>query len=274
MPGEDVDAALAAASEQQKLGIATVFTHLGENITDESEASRVAAHYVDVLRRIRAAALPSEVSVKLTQLGLDLSAELCYRNIAKIIECAGRESTVWMDMEASNYVDGTLALYRRLKAQYPNVGVCLQAYLYRTAADLESLLPLGPAIRLVKGAYREPSDIAFPRKKDVDENFFKLATRLLSADARRARVRAAMATHDCHLIARIQEHAVASGLGKHDVEFQMLYGIQRGEQLRMAREGWRSIVLIAYGAYWFPWYMRRLAERPANVLFVVKNLFT
>jgi len=180
---------------------------------------------------------------------------------------------VWIDMEASPYVEATLELYRRARHTFPNVGVCLQAYLYRTAGDLASILSLSPAIRLVKGAYREPPDIAYPRKKDVDENYFALCRMLLSEEARRAGVRTAIATHDLRLIRRIQGLATSRGLAKDSLEFQMLYGIQRAEQLRLAGEGWRSTVLIAYGSYWFAWYMRRLAERPANVLFVARSLF-
>lgn len=274
MPGETADDALAAAGKLQQDGIGTVFTLLGENITERAEAERVAGHYVDVLQRIAALALPTEVSVKLTQLGLDLSPEFCYQNVQKIIEAAGPKSCLWIDIEASNYTDITLDIYRRAKAAYPNVGVCLQAYLYRTEKDLASLLPLGGAIRLVKGAYAEPPDKAFPKKSDVDENYFKLATEMLSDEARRVGLRAAMATHDVNLIRRIQQYALSKGLGKDALEFQMLYGIQRAEQYRLVREGWKSIVLIGYGSYWFPWFMRRLAERPANVLFLVKNIFS
>jgi proline dehydrogenase len=149
----------------------------------------------------------------------------------------------------------------------------LQAYLRRTERDLLSLLPLGPAIRLVKGAYREPPELAFPRKRDVDANFFALARRLLSEEARRNGVRAAMATHDRRLIRRIAEFAAASGIPPAETEFQMLYGIQRDEQRRLAREGYRMLVLISYGSFWFPWFMRRLAERPANLFFLVRHLF-
>jgi len=223
---------------------------------------------------LRLLGLPSEVSVKLTQLGLDLSPKLCYESLERIIHCAGPDSVVWIDMEASNYVALTLELYRRACRAHPNVGVCLQAYLYRTASDLASLLPLGPAIRLVKGAYLEPPSIAFARKKDVDENFFALAKQLFSEEARRAGVRVAIATHDRKLIRRVQQFTTLQGISRDAFDFQMLYGIQRDEQLRLAREGWRSTVLIAYGSYWFPWFMRRLAERPANVLFVLRNLFT
>jgi proline dehydrogenase len=274
MPGETLEDALAAARALRDQGLGSVLTYLGENVTDAAEAAAVTRHYLDVLARIRASGLQTEISVKLTHLGLDLRSELCYENLTRLIEQAGELSTVWIDMEASPYVDATLELYRRARRAYPNVGVCLQAYLYRTQNDLASLLPLGPAIRLVKGAYQEPPERAFPRKRDVDENFFALIKQLLSEEARQARVRAAAATHDRSLIRRVIDFALSQGLGKTAFEFQMLYGIQRSEQLRLAQEGWRSIVLIAYGSYWFPWFMRRLAERPANTLFVVRNLLS
>ncbi|MGH8246551.1 MAG: proline dehydrogenase family protein, partial [Gammaproteobacteria bacterium] len=234
MPGERAEDAFAAAREFQKVGISTVFTHLGENITDELEARKVADHYLEVLRTIGELALPTELSVKLTQLGLDLSSALCYENLQKIIVSAGAKSVVWVDMEASNYVDVTLELYRRARSAYPNVGVCLQAYLYRTQADLQSLFPLGPAIRLVKGAYREPPDRAFPKKRDVDENFFTLTKQLFGEEERRTGTRVAIATHDLRLIRRTQEYVKSIGLAKDSFEFQMLYGIQRAEQLRLA----------------------------------------
>ena len=273
MPGEELDDAVAAARDFQSHSMATVFTHLGENVTSATEVDKVAEHYLMVLDRIQALQLPSEISVKLTQLGLDIDSDICYANLQKLIEQACVTSTVWIDMEASPYVDATLRLYRRARAAYANVGVCLQAYLYRTADDLAELMPLGPAIRLVKGAYKEPASIAFRRKRDVDENFFALTKTLLSEEARCAGLRTAIATHDLNLIRRIQELASSLGLAKDSFEFEMLYGIQRPEQFRLAREGWRSTVLIAYGSYWFPWFMRRLAERPANVGFFLRNLF-
>jgi proline dehydrogenase len=273
MPGETLEDALAAAQALEEKGLGTVFTQLGENIKEAAAAAAVTEHYLGVLDRIRALGLRTQVSVKLTQLGLDLAPGVCYGNLRRIIEHAGESSIVWIDMEASPYVEATLELYRRARRAFPNVGLCLQAYLYRTAGDLASLLSLGPAIRLVKGAYREPPEIAYPRKKDVDENFFALCRVLLGEEARRARVRAAIATHDLRLIRRVQGFATSTGLGKDSLEFQMLYGIQRAEQLRLANEGWHSTVLIAYGSYWFPWYMRRLAERPANLLFVARKVW-
>lgn len=274
MPGEEVDAALAAARVLQESGITSVLTRLGENISDPAEADCVTAHYLEVLDLIRSSKLPTQISVKLTQLGLDLDPELCYANLQKLLEHADASDTVWIDMEASHYVDITLELYRRARRVFPNVGICLQSYLYRTEKDLASLWPLSPTIRLVKGAYKEPSDRAFPRKRDVDENFFALAKRLLGEEARRDGVRAAIATHDLKLIERIKEFAASSGLSKSQLEFQMLYGIQREGQKQLAREGYPVRVLISYGSYWFPWFVRRLAERPANVLFMLRHLLT
>jgi proline dehydrogenase len=272
MPGEQIEDALAAAQSVEEQGLGTVLTHLGENLSTASEAESVTHHYLDALEHVRAAGLRSELSVKLTHLGLDLSHQLCQANVEKLIQAAGAGSIVWIDMEASSYVDATLDLYRNLRRAYSNVGVCLQAYLYRTAGDLASLLSMGPAIRLVKGAYHEPARVAFPRKEDVDKNYFALAAKLLSKEARSAGVRAAIATHDVNLIHRIEKLARSQNLTGDDFQFQMLYGIQRAEQLRLAREGWRSGVLISYGTFWFPWYMRRLAEHPANVGFVIRNL--
>ena len=273
MPGEELEDALRVVGELREQGFGAVLTYLGENINDHEEASQATSRYLEALDAISARGLKTEISIKLTHLGLNLSAELCYENLQKLIERAGSESVVWIDMESSLYVDRTLELFRRARLTYTNVGVCLQAYLYRTAADLTALIPMGAAIRLVKGAYSEPPELAFPRKSDVDENFFALACKLLGDEARRAGVRAAIATHDRKLIARTIEFAQSSGLGKEDLEFQMLFGIQRAEQQRLAREGYLSIVFVAYGDYWYPWFMRRLAERPANILFMLKNIF-
>jgi proline dehydrogenase len=272
MPGETAEDALATAEQLKQESIGAVFTRLGENVADPAEAAQVMDHYLGLLDRIRELNLGAEVSVKLTQLGLDIDPERCYANLDKIIERAGTGSVVWIDMEASNYVDLTLSLFLRARLAHANVGICLQAYLYRTADDLAKLIPLGSAVRLVKGAYKEPHNIAFARKKQVDENYFNLAKQLISDEARAAGVRAAFATHDLKLIQRIIDYAQSKNVSKRDLEFQMLYGIQRQEQTRLAREGWKSIVLVAYGSYWFPWYMRRLAERPANVWFVLRNL--
>jgi proline dehydrogenase len=278
LPGENLEDAIAAAQRLAENRIDTLLTHLGENVADRAEAEAVTNHYLNVIERIRAARLPSEISVKLTQLGLDADREFCYANLLKLIEClragsAPPQKVVWIDMEHSPYVDVTLELFSRARHVYPNVGVCVQAYLYRTEKDLDALIAMGSAVRLVKGAYNEPSEIAYPKKGDVDENYFHLAQRLLSPEARSAGVRAVMATHDVKLIARISEWAAGQGIAKGRIEFAMLYGIQRSEQLRLAREGYRCNVLVSYGSFWFPWFMRRLAERPANVLFLARNFF-
>jgi proline dehydrogenase len=178
-----------------------------------------------------------------------------------------------MDMEASNYVDATLEVYRRALELFPNVGVCLQAYLFRTKDDLSKLLPLRPSIRLVKGAYNEPPEIAFPRKQDVDEHYFALAKEMLIAKKENRCVRAAFGTHDLALIRRLSDFASAEKIDRADFEVQMLYGIQRAEQERLAKEGCTSIVLVAYGSHWYPWFVRRLAERPANLWFMVRSVF-
>ena len=273
MPGETLDDALAAAQTLRGKKIGTVFTHLGENIKDGSEAQRVTEHYLEVLERIRERGLQAEISVKLTQLGLDLSPDLCFEHMKAILERAQKDSIVWVDMEASNYVDATLDLYRRALTAHPNVGICLQAYLHRTKDDLTKLLPLRPSIRLVKGAYNEPPEIAFSRKQDVDENYFELGRQMLRAKKENHIVRAAFGTHDVALMRQLAGFASAEGFGKKDFEVQMLYGIQRAEQERLASEGCTSIVLVAYGRYWYPWFVRRLAERPANLWFMVRNVF-
>lgn len=274
MPGEDLGDALTAARSLSEKHIGTILTHLGENIATHAEAKSVTQHYLDLLERVRNVRLPAEISVKLTQIGLDLDAEFCFANLAALIERCPRERTVWIDMEQSSYADVTLELYRRARKAHANAGVCVQAYLYRTEKDVEELLSMGASVRLVKGAYNEPAEIAFPKKADVDKNFFALAQRLLSPEARQAGVRAAIATHDRNLIRRIAGWAAAQGIAKSQLEFQMLYGIQRAEQLRIAQAGYRTGVLIAYGTFWYPWFMRRLAERPANVLFLARNFFS
>jgi proline dehydrogenase len=273
MPGETLEDALGAAQILRGKKIGTVFTHLGENIKDRSEARQVAKHYLEVLERIREKGLQAEISVKLTQLGLDLSQDLCFEHLKAIIEGAPKDSIVWVDMEASNYVDATLDIYRSALTTHPNVGICLQAYLRRTNNDLAKLLPLRPSIRLVKGAYIEPPEIAFARKRDVDENYFELGRQILRAKKQNRCVRAAFGTHDVALIRRLAHFASAEGFDKSDFEVHMLYGIQRAEQERLASEGCTSIVLVAYGSYWYPWFVRRLAERPANLWFMVRNVF-
>ena len=274
MPGEQIDDALRAAAELNLHGMSTILTKLGENLLRVEEAEQVTLHYLDVLDRIAASGVDAQISVKPTQLGLDLDRALCQRNLDRLIARAEqRNNFVWVDMEGSPYVDPTLALFRRARATTERVGIALQAYLYRTDKDVESLVPLGAAIRIVKGAYLEPSEVAFPKKSDVDANYYKLCTRLLAPDARKPGAILHVATHDVALVDRLAAHITQQQVPASAYEFAMLYGIQRGQQARLVREGKRLRILISYGEYWFPWYMRRLAERPANVWFVVRTLF-
>jgi len=274
LPGEELDDALAAAKVLEAKRIAGVFTHLGENIRDASEADEVTQHYLIVLERIRAAELQTEISVKLTQLGLDQSVDLCAANVERILRAEDAGKTVWIDMEASPHVDATLEVYRRVLAEFPRTGVCLQAYLFRAQKDLQALLPMKPSVRLVKGAYKEPPTVAFPAKKDVDDNYVSLGQTMLRAQRDGVMVRASFGTHDTVMIKRLADFCATEGMPKSALEIQMLYGIQRAEQERLAAEGYRSAVLVAYGKYWYPWFVRRLAERPANLWFLAKNLFS
>lgn len=272
MPGEDLDSALTATQQLSRRGLTTVLTQLGENISDATEARGVTQHYMGVLTRVHALKLPAQISVKPTQLGLDLSRDLCLEQLTTLVQHAARMgSFVWIDMESSAYVDPTLELYRKLRAGHPNVGVCLQAYLYRTPQDLDSLLPLASSIRLVKGAYNEPASLALPKKRDVDARYFELAQRLL-AGSPRPRQPHGFGTHDIKLLERIVGHGQAHGVSQTAFEVQMLYGIRSEDQTRIAREGHTVRVLISYGSAWFAWYLRRLAERPANLWFVVRSL--
>jgi len=274
MPGESFDEMLAAAKATAAEGIGAVFTRLGENVKDLGEADGVATHYLDAIDRVRAANLICEPSIKLTQLGLDIDRELAYghlRDLAARADAAG--NYLWIDMEQSPYVDVTLTLTKRLRQEFPRVGVCLQAYLFRTREDLEDITSRGIGVRLVKGAYNEPATVAFPKKSDVDANYFALAQSMLGAARQISGARAVFGTHDLQLIQSIRAHANATNVKAAGFEIHMLYGIQKAAQLKLAAEGTTVRVLIAYGDYWFPWYMRRLAERPANVWFVAKSLF-
>jgi proline dehydrogenase len=274
MPGETVDEALGACRHQQEQhGTGTILTHLGENLTSLAEAEAVTGHYLELIDRIAQLGLNVEVSVKLTQLGLDLGLDACDQNLRQLVTRAeSRSNIVWIDMESTKYVDPTIDLFRRARTRSPRVGLCLQAYLRRTKADLEALLPIGPAIRLVKGAYREPPNLAFPNKADVDENYFQLADRMLQPGLPQC-VFLAIGTHDQRLIDRLRSVMATRSTAPSSYEFEMLYGIQRPLQARLVAERAPLRVLVSYGEFWFPWYMRRLAERPANVLFVAKSMF-
>ena len=272
MPGETIEDALAAALPLQSAGIGTLYTRLGENLENLAEADEVATHYLESIDKIVAAGITGEVSVKPTQLGLDLDPDICLRHLERIAEhAAAAGSYLWIDMEGSAYVDATISLYERLRATQPRTGICLQAYLRRTAADMERLRPLDPAIRLVKGAYDEKASIAFRDRHSVDASFVGLAVRFL-LDGRGRPIRLGLGTHDVALIEQIAAQVGAAGIGLDGFEVEMLYGIRTNEQFRLARAGYRVQTLISYGDYWYPWYMRRLAERPANVRFVLRQM--
>lgn len=267
MPGETADDGLAAAERLAGDGLPATFTLLGENVDDMSQAAAAAGEYLGLLDRIDHLGLDAEVSVKLTQLGFDLEPDATMVHMERLADrSAELGRTVWIDMESSAYVEGTIQLYATLLARSPNTGLCMQAYLHRTWDDVRELAPLEPTIRLVKGAYREPKDVAFQDKRVIDESYFRLATHLATS-ARRL----ALGTHDTDLVERI---AAAVPGGRAAFEVAMLYGIRSDEQRRLARDGFTVRTLIAYGPYWYPWFMRRIAEKPvANTLLALRNVF-
>jgi proline dehydrogenase len=270
MPGESFEAALKAAVEFKSRHIGALFTLLGENVTDLEDANRVVQHYEEVLAAT--GGVQAEISVKPTQLGLDIDAEAAYANLQRLARAArNAKSFMWIDMEGSAYTDRTIELYRRLRADNLHIGIALQAYLHRTVSDVTSLMPIKPAIRLVKGAYSEPPDIAFSAKREVDENYLALVV-LMLPEVRRKRLRLVLATHDVVLVAKAWRFAQALQMEKADLEVAMLYGIRVDEQQRLAREGFTVRDLIAYGDAWYQWYLRRLAERPANMWFVARQM--
>ena len=270
MPGETFDAAIGEALVLQEKGITTTTTLLGENLNGLYEADDVVAHYQEDLRRIGEVGLDMEISVKPTQIGMDFGVDEARDRLAQLADST--DALVWVDMEASEYVDRTLEMFRSVKEEKGNVGLCIQSYLRRVEKDLEALMPLDPAIRIVKGAYNEPDSIAFPSKDDVDRSFVELTRTLLRARKNGAQGRVVLGTHDARMIEEATRIAFELGLDKDHYEFAMLFGIQRDEQERLAQEGHQIRVLISYGSAWFPWYMRRLAERPANLWFVAKQL--
>jgi proline dehydrogenase len=271
MPGESMEEALDAGETFRPDRIAVLYTNLGENLTDLGQAKAVAEHYHELLDRIRARGQDAEISVKPTQLGLDLEPTATLEHLDGLAtHAAEANGSLWIDMEGSAYTDPTLDLYRQLKARHPNVGVCLQAYLRRTPTDVNALLPLNPQVRMVKGAYNEPASIAFRRRPEIDAAYQSLCVLMLPY-AGRGELRLALGTHDTSLIARIADFARGAGIAIDAFEVQMLYGIRMDQQQRLAKEGYRVRDLIAYGDAWYAWYMRRLAERPANVAFALRQ---
>jgi proline dehydrogenase len=275
MPGEDVMSALEEAKTLSSRNITTVVSCLGENVASLDEAERVATHYDKVLQQIHALGLDTHISLKPTHLGLELDRGATNGHLSTLAARAAEYGNfMWVDMEASNCVDDTLAVFGSVKARHGNVGICVQSYLRRTAHDLPKLLEMNAPIRLVKGAYKEPPSVAFRRKRDADENFFTLAQMLLEHTKGYTGQPHGIATHDINLISRIQTAAQEMGLARDQFEVQMLYGIRRADQDRLAKAGVPVRVLISYGEAWFPWYMRRLAERPANIGFVFRSMVT
>ncbi len=280
--GEEPEDAICAVRDLNAGGMLASLDHLGENVTSAEQARAAAADYLDILDRIASSGIQSHVSVKLTQLGLDIDHDLALADMRSILDKARQVGTpslrfrtgfVRIDMEGSDYTQRTLDLYRELRALgYDNVGVVIQAYLYRSQKDVADLIELGANVRLCKGAYKEPPEIAFPRKRDVDDHFIALARMLFSPEARARGVYAALATHDVRLIDWAKRHTAEQGIGRDQFEFQMLYGIRRDLQRTLALEGYRMRVYVPYGKEWYPYFMRRLAERPANVFFIARNL--
>lgn len=274
MPGEKVEDALTAAKIFQDKTIPTIFTKLGENITDLSEGLVVRDHYLKLIDQIAERNLDIELSLKLTQLGFDLSFDETYERFKAITKKVKEKlgNVIWIDMEGSAYTQKTIEFYKKIKGEYDNVGLCLQAYLYSTEKDIDNLQNVNPHIRLVKGAYKEPHEIAFPKKKDVDQSFLEISKKLMHA-AKEKNIRVAFGTHDEDLINSIIKESKDINLPKNKIEFQMLYGIKPNFQNELVKLGYKLKVLISYGDFWYPWYMRRLAERPSNVWFVLKNIF-
>ena len=272
MPGEHAEDALAAGGTIASTGRGLIFTQLGEAITTGEAAVAVRDHYLSLYDRIRAIGLPAQVSVKPTQLGLDVSIAECERNLFALAKKAQETgSALWLDMEDSSYVGRTLDLYVTLLKRYPSTGIALQAYLRRTPTDLARLMPLKPVIRLVKGAYDEPKTVAFEKKSDTDRAYYELGSQMLDA-ARSGICTPVFGTHDVALIAQIVDYAASTDIEKDRYQIHMLYGIRDAAQRRLVAEGHVVKTLVSYGSAWYRWYMRRLAERPANVLFVVKSM--
>lgn len=267
--GETLDECLVALKKLNAKGLRVNTAILGEDNHDEAAAAAVTRAYVDVLDRLAAEHIDGNIAVKLTHLGLNIGEDIAWHNIERLAQHAATHNTsIRIDMEESAHVDATLRIYRQLRdGGHDHVGTVLQAYLFRTEQDLTDLLPLAPNLRLVKGAYLEPATIAFAMKSDVDENYLKLAERMLASDGFTA-----IATHDEHIIAHVIEVTERRSVPRNRFEFQMLYGIRPQLQLDLVSQGYRVLVATPYGPDWYPYLMRRLAERPANVLFFARNL--
>lgn len=267
--GETLDEAIQASRACNDAGMAVTLDCLGENVTTTAEAQKARDTYLEIFDRIAQEKLNANVSCKLTQLGLDLSVEFCEGLVLSIAErAASYDSFLRIDMEGSIYTQRTVELVKRVRAQSPSVGAVIQAYLYRSESDIHDLLSYGCRVRLCKGAYKEPPEVAFARKADVDGNYIKLMRILLPSGFYHG-----IATHDPRMIAETIRCGAEKKISKDDFEFQMLYGIRTDLQRMLVRDGYRVRIYVPYGIEWFPYFMRRLAERPANIGFFVRNFF-
>jgi proline dehydrogenase len=267
--GETIDQAVAAICEINAKGCSASFDHLNEGVQSVAGTEAEVREYLDVLAKIDESGINSNVSIKLTQFGLEIDSELAYRNARRIVEEAVRRGNfVRVDMEGSNVTQATLEIFKRLRSEFGlnDVGIVLQSYLYRTMDDAKDLLKIPARIRLCKGAYDEPPSVAYPDKKDVDDNYVRVMQLLLASGTYHG-----IATHDPKMIDATADFAQREGISKEAFEFQMLYGIRRDLQEQLARDGYRMRVYVPYGKHWYPYFMRRLAERPANIWFVMKN---
>jgi len=267
--GEELDEAISAARVCNDQGMLVSLDYLGENVSTAADAHRARDAYLEVFDRIAAEKLNANVSCKLTQLGLDFSPEFCEGQVLSIVERASSfDNFLRVDMEGSAYTERTIDVVKRVRLRSPAIGTVIQAYLYRSEQDIQDLLLLGCRIRLCKGAYKEPPQVAFPKKEDVDANYLKLARLLLCSGFYHG-----IATHDPRMIGTTIRIAAESKVSKDDFEFQMLYGVRTDLQRRLVGDGYRLRIYIPYGRDWFPYFMRRLAERPANLGFFVRNFF-
>lgn len=273
MPGEAIDDVLRAIRSLRAEGTPTVITFLGENVASDAAADQTVAEYERLLAALRAEGSDTHVSIKLTQFGWDLDQPRALDRVRHLTKLAAEQGAVLaIDIESSPYVESTVAGYETLLGEFRNSALCLQAYLHRTPGDIQRLLPLKPFIRLVKGAYREPADIALQTREDVSARYRVLARELLGAVGQGTRV--ALGTHDVPLINQIRQDARVLGVPESAYEVQMLYGIQEAARRALAADGLRVRVLISYGTAWYPWFMRRLAEKPANLMLIPRNLFS
>lgn len=271
--GTSPEEAFAAVERVNAEGLLAAVTYLGENVRNSAEARAAAEVYVGLLDEIKRRNLSCLPSLKLTHMGLDLSEALCLENMRRILERAQAAGTrVWIDTESSAYTERTLAIYARFARDFPRVACVIQAYLRRGEADVKRLIALGATVRLCKGAYREPAALAFPTKREVDANYARLMDLLLSPEAMRRGVYPAFATHDARLITRAWDRARTLGISSDQFEIQMLYGIRSDLHIPIRRQGVRLRLLVPFGEEWYGYFVRRLAERPANLIFLLKNL--